>query len=283
MKHNPKVSIVIPTYNRSHYLDQCIKTALEQTLPCEIVVCDHGSTDNTSEVARKYEGKIKYIRKDTDFGVHFCWLDGIINATGEYIHINYDDDWIEPTFIEKCMALFDNTTSFVFSDVVLFNDDLQTFTEAKFKPFFKKTGSFSRSRLWLFELKNLISPGCAIFRKKNLLDHLYIGSIPFTINEYKGVGPDLLFSLMATIDYKKVGFVAEPLAVFRSHASSITIDAHQNIFKQQKIRNAYDDARVYFMITNIIRIFAIRRLCRFILKGNVVIYNVLKKLKKINK
>lgn len=280
MSLNPTISIVIPTYNRAVYLDQCIQAALLQTVTCEIVVCDHGSTDNTPEIARKYDGRIKYIRREVDFGVHFCWLEGILNASGTFIHINYDDDWIKPTFIEECMNLFDDKTAFVFSDVVLYYDDTETFTEPRLKPFFKKTKHFHRYWLWLFELKNLISPGCAIFRRQILLDHLYIGNIPFTTNEYKGVGPDLLFSLMSTMKYKKIGFVAEPLAIFRSHAGSITIDARQNSEKQKKIRAAYNDARVYFMITRFVQIFAIQAFFRIILQISVAGYNTLRKLKK---
>lgn len=280
MTSSSNVSIVIPTYNRAGYLDQCIQSALAQTVACEIVVCDHGSTDNTPEIAAKYGNKIKYVRRETDFGVHFCWLDGVLNASGAFIHINYDDDWIEPLFIEKCMALFDNETGFVFSDVTLFDEETQSFSEPTLKPFFKKTGWFHRRKLWFFELKNLISPGCAVFRKQVLLDQLYIGRIPFTVEEYKGVGPDLLFSLMSTLDRKKIGFVAEPLAIFRCHSNSITVNALQDVDRKRRIRAAYDEARVYFMISRFIKIFAVRRLFFFILNTTVALYDMLKRLKK---
>lgn len=77
---NKKVSIVIPTYNRADYLKQAIDAALAQTYECEIVVCDHGSTDATPQVAQTYGDRIKYIRREKDNGIHFMWLDGIVHA-----------------------------------------------------------------------------------------------------------------------------------------------------------------------------------------------------------
>mgnify|MGYP000150019797 CR=1 FL=1 len=90
----PQVSIVIPTFNRSGMLRRCIDSALAQTFPCEVVVCDHGSSDDTPTVARSYGDRIRYVRREQDSGVHFAWLDGVVSACGEFVHINYDDDLI---------------------------------------------------------------------------------------------------------------------------------------------------------------------------------------------
>jgi len=83
-----KVTIVIPTFNRSEYVQKAIDTSLAQTYPCEVIVCDHGSTDNTPKVMKKYKNKIKYIRRDEDFGPHFCWIDGILHADTELFICN---------------------------------------------------------------------------------------------------------------------------------------------------------------------------------------------------
>ena len=75
MTHN--VSIVIPTFNRAKLVSKAIDTALAQTVPVEVIVCDHGSTDATPELAKSYGDKIRYIRKDVDNGPIACWQDGI--------------------------------------------------------------------------------------------------------------------------------------------------------------------------------------------------------------
>ena len=65
------VSILIPTYNRSEFLDNAIKSSLDQTYECEVIVCDHGSDDKTPEICKNYGKKIKYIRRNNDYGLHF--------------------------------------------------------------------------------------------------------------------------------------------------------------------------------------------------------------------
>jgi glycosyltransferase involved in cell wall biosynthesis len=247
-----QVSIVIPTFNRADYLVECIDSCLAQTQSCEIIVCDHGSSDNTPEVAKKYGDKIKYVRREIDSGVHFCWLDGILHCSNDLIHINYDDDWIKPTFIEECVNLFKEDVGFVFSEALVYFENQKEFSEKLFKLNDKK-GVFPVSNFLEFSKKNMVSPGAAIFRKKILLDNLFVGKIPFTQNEYHGVGPDILFSIISCAEYPLYGFVSEPLALFRAHDKSITIDSQSDSTKQFKIKNAYNDARVYYFLYAIIK------------------------------
>ena len=94
-------SIVIPTFNRMNFVEKAISVALNQTHPCEVIVCDHGSTDDTPEMMKKYEGKLTYIRREKDLGPHFCWLEGVLHANSEFAHILYDDDWIDETFKQQ--------------------------------------------------------------------------------------------------------------------------------------------------------------------------------------
>ena len=95
---------------------------------------------------------------------------------------------------------------------------------------------FSIKKLKHFNLKYLTSPGAGVFRKQILLDSLFVGNIPFTKNHYHGVGPDILFSLMSTINYSHYGFINKPLAFFRVHENSITIDAQLDKSKALKLK-----------------------------------------------
>ena len=246
------VSIVIPTFNRANYLKQCIESALAQTYPCEIIVCDHGSSDQTPTVALSYGSAITYVRREKDSGVHFCWLDGILHASSDFIHLNYDDDWIEPLFVEKCMTLFTDEVGFVYSNARAFYEKENKYSEAQFT-FFDKTGIYPSSHMVKFAMRRLISPGAIILRKQIILDNLFCGKLPFAKHEYKGVGSDLLFSLMSTIKYKKIGFVNECLTVFRSHENSITVDASTDKVKALKMSRAYQEARKYYLTVDFIR------------------------------
>src|SRR5437879_7697799 len=108
-------SIVIPTFNRAGLVSRAIDSALAQTHPCEVVVCDHGSTDATPDVAARYGDRIRYIRRSKDHGPIVCWRDGLEQASGDVVRINYDDDWIEPEFMAKCIALLHDDVGFVYT------------------------------------------------------------------------------------------------------------------------------------------------------------------------
>jgi glycosyltransferase involved in cell wall biosynthesis len=114
-------SIVIPTFNRCDKVKRAIDSALQQTFPCEVVVCDHGSTDRTPQVVAAYGDRVRYVRKEKDQGPIICWHDGIEHATGEIVHLNYDDDWIKPEFLEESIPLLQDNVGFVYTNIEVHN------------------------------------------------------------------------------------------------------------------------------------------------------------------
>jgi len=162
-KENSEVTIMIPTFNRSGYLQEAIVSAMNQTYPCQIVVCDHGSTDDTPEVMKKYKTEVTYIRREEDFGPHFCWLDGVLHSKTKYVKILYDDDWIEPTFVEKTLALMEDGVSCVITNANISFEEGNSKRVTK-STFFNKTGIFSNFIIKHFILLSgaVISPSCFI-------------------------------------------------------------------------------------------------------------------------
>lgn len=266
----PTVSIIIPTFNRSKFIEKAVDSALAQTVKCEIIVCDHGSTDNTYNVLEKYGNKIKYIKRDNDNGPIFSWLDGVINSNSEYVHLNFDDDWIHPYFIEKCMKIMREDCAFVFSSVQVYEED-----KLKFKLF---TNLFSTGRHKKLLIENIllnsdltISPGCAIFRKKDVLNSLYISKIPFADTQYRGAGPDLLMFLLPLLSNNYFGFVNEELVCFNYHENSITIKAQGNKDKLTELVNCYTDVKKYYIISKLIEKYKIQNIVYrvFIFQNNL--------------
>jgi glycosyltransferase involved in cell wall biosynthesis len=247
----PLVTIVIPTFNRSAMLGRCVESALAQTQACEVIVVDHGSTDDTPAVAASFGERIRYLRREVDHGVHFCWLDGVVNARGQFVHLNFDDDFLQPTFVEKCMALMSDDVALCLT-VAEIRDEA---TGRKLQECFTglgRTGVYAASRFMTFQLKSLVSPGAILMRRQDMLDTLFVGRVPFARHEYRGVGPDWLMPAMATLRYPKIGFVAEPLAVFSAHEGSITVDAQRDKAKKKAMQAAYQAARRYYVIARVI-------------------------------
>ena len=78
------ISIVIPSYNQAEFLRDAIDSCLNQTAePYEVIVVDDGSTDNSLEIARSYENKIRVISQ-VNKGLASARNTGIMNVKGSY-------------------------------------------------------------------------------------------------------------------------------------------------------------------------------------------------------
>jgi len=108
---NPLVSIIIPVYNGSNYLQRAIDSALSQTYKnIEIIVVNDGSNDEraTEKIALSYGSKIKYISKQNG-GVSSALNIGIKIMNGEYFSWLSHDDEYAPEKIEKQIGVLSQT------------------------------------------------------------------------------------------------------------------------------------------------------------------------------
>ena len=255
------VSIVIPTFNRAEMLRKAIDSSLEQNYNVEVIVVNHGSDDHTDDVVATYGSQIKYLRRDQDFGPHFCWLDGVLHARGEFVHLQFDDDWISPSFIERCMAVVNERVGFSFSIANVVDDKNNKIHMTLFDDWLPESGIYHKKKIERRILRSLISPGAAIYRKQILLDSLYQGRLPLSETDYRGVGPDCFVTLLSMLRYPEIGFVKEPLANFRMHDNSITINASQDRARQRKLKRAYKEVKRFYLEMKLLRFF--RKLTRF--------------------
>lgn len=99
---NPlRISVVIPAYNSAAHIGRAIDSVLAQTRPAdEIIVVDDGSTDATADVIRAYGPKIRLIPQ-ANTGASAARNAGINAATGDWIaFLDADDEWL-PSKIER--------------------------------------------------------------------------------------------------------------------------------------------------------------------------------------
>ncbi|AUT03644.1 glycosyl transferase [Nostoc sp. CENA543] len=96
-----KFSIVISTYNRLHLLRRAIDSALRQTIPCEVVVADDCSSEETEKYVRSLGDAVVYHRNYVNQGHAATVNAGVEKASGDWIKFLDDDDYLDIHCIEK--------------------------------------------------------------------------------------------------------------------------------------------------------------------------------------
>ena len=125
-----RLSICIPTFNRSTYLRETLDSILPQaTKEIEVVVSDNASTDSTGELIRSIHGKFPnfvYFRWPKNMGPDENYQKVIDLASGDYCWFLGSDDQIRPRSVERVLSLIENVDILVFNRV---NCDLDTMAE----------------------------------------------------------------------------------------------------------------------------------------------------------
>jgi len=109
MENSNLISIVIPCYNDAQYIEQSVFSALNQTYSSiEVIVVDDGSNAITKKVLKSLEPKITKLITQENSGQSKARNVGIETANGFYILVLDSDDYFEPTFCEKALAIFNS-------------------------------------------------------------------------------------------------------------------------------------------------------------------------------
>ncbi len=108
MEHKPLVSIVIPNYNHSVYLDQAIQSALSQTYSnIEVIINDNCSTDASIKVARQYLKQGVIINKNAENILNSNYRVVYERSKGKYFILLCADDVLCSDFIEKAVKIME--------------------------------------------------------------------------------------------------------------------------------------------------------------------------------
>jgi len=104
----PKITVIIPTYNRAELLKQAVLSVFLQTFSdWELIIVNDCSQDNTREIVKKFnDPRIIYLENKKNRGVSFCCNLGIKKAAGEYVFILNDDDLMVSFALEKLIEKF---------------------------------------------------------------------------------------------------------------------------------------------------------------------------------
>lgn len=124
MINRPKISIVIPTYNRAQYIEELFKNLTEQTFTnFEVCFIDDGSFDATKDLLlqlQKLDSRIRPFFLEENKGATFARNFGIQKAQGEWIMLWDSDDLLYPNALEVLVSYQEK-----FSDINIFSAPAQ--------------------------------------------------------------------------------------------------------------------------------------------------------------
>lgn len=251
-----KVSIIIPSYNHSIFLEDRIKSIINQTYQnWELIIIDDKSNDDSIDKLRlllkNYNHKIKYfiVNKTNSGSGYNSWKKGIELAETDFIWIAETDDYSDLFFLEESINLLekDHKISLVFSSSIYVNKDKEFLYSSKnrTKELNVKKGEVGVFRDKYFLKAAISNPyitngSSVVFRKKNTK------KLPSGIFE-KGLSTDIFLWTFLVIG-NKFGFVNKPLNFFRRHSNSTTEKINNNKLKQIYIEKI--DYLNYFKLAN---------------------------------
>lgn len=103
----PRISIIIPSFNQGAYIEEAIRSVIEQDYPnIEVIVIDGGSTDNSTDVLRKYGTRLAHWESEKDRGQTHAINKGLSRATGDIWAYLNSDDLITPGALTRVAEIF---------------------------------------------------------------------------------------------------------------------------------------------------------------------------------
>jgi glycosyltransferase involved in cell wall biosynthesis len=127
---HPKITIITAVYNAQKYLEECIVSVINQTYTnVEYIIIDGGSSDDSVDIIKKYQNKIKYWESEPDDGIYDAWNKGLAQAEGDWIAFVGADDQLLPDAIDTYVNHIVNhprqdSLQFVSSRIELVDEEL---------------------------------------------------------------------------------------------------------------------------------------------------------------
>jgi glycosyltransferase involved in cell wall biosynthesis len=227
-----KVSVILPTYNYAHYIEEAVESVLHQTFSdFELIIVDDGSTDDTQSVLSRIDDPRIQIVSTPNRGLCAACNEGLDRARGEFIAFLGADDRFRPDKLERQVGMMEAEPDLatVFTNFVRF-DEHGFFPKDQF--FFypelatiatRETRDGGGRRVIGDPFCTLVSfneipawSGVMLFRASS------IRGLRFALRGlHRGLNGDLHFGALA---FRRggVGFITEPLVEVRRHSENVT-------------------------------------------------------------
>lgn len=241
---NPKVDILLATYNGEKYIKEQVESILNQTYEnIQIIISDDCSTDNTRQVLKEYENnekiKIFYQEKNLGYVKNFEFLLKQVKSN-LYMLSDQDDVWKKEKVEKSVEKIESEKLDLVFGDLEVVDENLNTLYKSynRYMHLIHKIKKYQKD----YRLQYLYNcmTGCTIISRKNWIDKV----LPFPTNS-KYMIHDYWLGLVIALN-GKVGYIEEPYILYRQHGKNQvgSKKASKTASKLEKVRNISINTRI---------------------------------------
>jgi glycosyltransferase involved in cell wall biosynthesis len=214
----PRVTVVIPTYNRASLLCEAIDSVLAQTHPdFALVVADNASTDDTPEVVGRYrDERLKYVRRPDNVGLFENFQSSLREVESEYALIVCDDDVLRPGYLAAAIGVLDRQrrTGLVHTAFDVIDADGRVVQPATDWTYGLNEDTVETGGDFLAESMRW---GCRVCSSAALMRTAALPRSLFEVEDMPAIDFGLWLRLALEWD---VAYLAEPLAAYRIHGES---------------------------------------------------------------
>lgn len=220
------VSVIIPARNAATWIGHAISSVTTQTLlPCEVIVIDNASTDDTCTVVHQMQVAIReliLVRNRQDLGVAASRNIGMHRATGDWIAFLDADDWFAPTRLRRLTELGERAGASIVADDQFFTlgpgePPLRTLlgTHGGHVEMIDLESFLRRDRVVDIGNLGLLKP---IFRR----EFLQATGVRYDEDPALDIGEDSLFLISCLITGERILLMPEAFYFYRRHSASLT-------------------------------------------------------------
>jgi glycosyltransferase involved in cell wall biosynthesis len=225
----PTVSVITLTFNHEKYMDECIRSVLNQTIKeWEMIIIDDGSVDRTPNIIQQYDDpRIIYIRKEhrgiERLGESYNYV--LERCKGDFVLILEGDDFIPPNRMERQLSSFRNEAVVVSHGkyAYVFGNKIVVYPTPFSRRVLKNEPLGAILRLFMNGF-NPIGTQSVMIRKSALMEIGGFKQPPYLpLVDYPTW---MLLALKGPFE-----FIPEVLGYWRRHSRSISLNQNERIFK----------------------------------------------------